>query len=114
MKTGVRGSDLTLTCEAFGNPLPTVQWFFMNESAPGIFINVVEMVSSDNLKRAARLTFNNLSKNNSGIYTCQVRMDSTQTDSADVNLIVVGKSCIKHSPLLGCSMGESVQWVKTN
>ncbi|KAJ8019204.1 hypothetical protein HOLleu_42363 [Holothuria leucospilota] len=93
-KKGVRGSNLTLTCEAFGNSMLIVEWLFMNESAADTFTNVGEMTSEDNFafKTTSNLTFNNLSKNNSGIYTCQVRMDSRETDSADVNLIVVAPS----------------------
>ncbi|KAJ8040699.1 Receptor-type tyrosine-protein phosphatase epsilon [Holothuria leucospilota] len=88
-KKGVRGSNLTLTCVAFGIPPPTAQWLFMNESAGDTFANAFVSEGVVLWKRTANLTFYNLNKNNSGVYTCQVKMDSTETDLADVTLIVV-------------------------
>ena len=70
----IEGSNVTIACEAFGEPLPDVAW-----------IRNGVLASSGN--KAALLKFNNMNRMDAGQYTCRAN-NSVEVTTIDTTIVV--------------------------
>ena len=84
--TVVTGDPVSLSCEASGDPEPSVQWTLSGQPFPNSIVSSRVSVVNDN----QTLTFSETQKSDEGTYTCTA-VNSIRSDSEDVILIVYGK-----------------------
>lgn len=72
--TVLQGSDFTLTCEAAGNPYPTISWSKIHEQSLGTNVQQVGNI----------LKIFNAQPHNRGIYQCSVSSNGQTTETSGV------------------------------
>ncbi|XP_071851220.1 uncharacterized protein [Apostichopus japonicus] len=83
------GDDVTLTCEAFGNPKPTVEWLYKNDTNFSGNTTLTSDTPGTCCVVTRKLYFTNLKLANNGTYTCKVSVGGNVTDHEEVDLFVV-------------------------
>ena len=78
------GDNITITCESIGNPLPTVIWSRTN----GARVIAGNYTESQNVSKVSRnLTITNVSREDTGVYTCSAN-NSVGIVSSNVSITV--------------------------
>ena len=79
-------NTITITCEAFGYPPPTVVWNRINERTFSDRVSVSDSVSTG-YGVSVNLTIANTSREDTGVYTCSAN-NSIGSDSSNVSITV--------------------------
>jgi hypothetical protein len=79
----VTGNPVSLSCEASGDPSPSVQWTRNGQPFPSLTVSSRVTVTNGN----QTLTFSDTLKSDEGMYTCAAT-NSIRSDSDDVELVV--------------------------
>lgn len=102
-KSGEEGNDAVLRCKAYGDPIPTINWFkgdkVIQDATSTPDINEKTVVSS--------LTITSLSKENGGQYTCEAVTQNAPSDKKSIYLTV------KYKPAFDPDMASSA-WTWSN
>ena len=77
---------MSLSCEASGDPSPSVQWTRNGQPFPSLTVSSRVTVTNGN----QTLTFSDTLKSDEGMYTCAAT-NSIRSDSDDVELVVYGE-----------------------
>jgi len=89
-----KGSTITLSCRATGNPLPTVTWQRKNNVLP----------SGEKTKKGLSMVIRDVTRHHAGTYTCTANNDVGQPHTAEIDLRVL------YSPEIEVDQS----WIRTN
>ena len=91
------GSTITITCEAFGYPPPTVVWNGALSNRVSVSDGFALLTGYGNVTRVSvNLTITNASREDTGVYMCSAN-NSVGTDSSNISITVQCKNIHRSS-----------------
>ena len=93
MDVTVEGSNITITCEATGIPLPTIVWTFSGRVLMSDSVNTTTG-NGDVLRVTQTLTIMNVLREHTGVYTCSAN-NSVDRVYSDISITVQCKLLIR-------------------
>ena len=83
--------DVTMTCTAFGFPVPSISWFKQNKSVTETErVNINQTVTEENLMITSTLRFDRILREDTGAYSCKAE-NLVGSSQREANLTVLGK-----------------------
>ena len=86
------GEETTLSCTAYGYPVPTLSWFYHEKAVTETDRVVVNStVSEGKIMITSSLKFKEVTRQDSGVYTCEADNLIGAVMAETANLMVLGK-----------------------
>ena len=87
--------DVTMTCTAFGFPVPSISWFKQNKPVTETErVNINQTVTEENLMITSTLRFDRIIREDTGAYSCKAE-NLVGSSQSWANLTVLGKYLFK-------------------